>query len=210
MQGRAAGEPRRDVQGSSTSSLLPSRPAQRPRLKRVGRLPSKTLDGQGEMESNREISRFLLRPASAKSSCGKPPDCRALGLCADSPEVLDCGAWGKGAEGPCEILQGEEDAPPRPAPEGSRSSLGSLHLRVGDQRPPALGCVPTFCSLGGVASTAPGNPAQPGLGVCAWLRKTRPPRVWAREQTRGRELHAKRLFLDTQGLEPEVITPSVC
>lgn len=118
MQGRAAREPRRDVQGSSTSSLLPSRPAQRPRLKRVGRLPSKTLDGQGEMESNREISRFLLLPTSAKSSCGKPPDCRALGLCADSPEVLDCGAWGKGAEGPCEIPQGEEDAPP-PPPQGA-------------------------------------------------------------------------------------------
>lgn len=172
------------------------------------RLPSKTLDGQGEMESNREISRFLLRPASEKSSCGKPPDCRALGLCADSPEVVDCGAWGNGAEGPCEILQGKEDAP---APRGSRSFLGSLHhLRVGDQRPPALGCVPTFCSLGGVASTAHGNPDQPGSGVCTWLRKTRSPRVWAREQTRGRELHAKRLFLETQDSEPEVITPSVC
>ena len=116
-QGRAAREPRRDLQGSSTSSLLPSQPAQRPRLKTVGRRPSKTLDGQGEMESNREISRFLLHPASAKSSFGKPPGCRALGLCADSPEVLDCGAWGKGAEGPCEILQGEEDPPP-PRPRG--------------------------------------------------------------------------------------------
>lgn len=116
----------------------------------------------------------------------------------------------RGQRGPVRSFRERKTPPPHRAPGDSRSSLGSLHLRVGDQRPPALGCVPTFCSLGWVASTAPGNPAQPGSGVCAWLRKTRPPRVWAREQTRDRELHAKRLFLDTQGLEPKVITPSVC
>lgn len=114
----------------------------------------------------------------------------------------------RGLRGPVRSLRERKTPPPRPrglpilprflAPPSWRPATPSARLRSSFLLP-GRGC------LDGTR-----NPAQPGSGVCAWLRKTRPPRVWAREQTRGRELHAKRLFLETQGLEPEVITPSVC
>lgn len=98
------------------------------------------------MESNRKSPDFSFARTSEKSSCGKPPDCRALGLCADSPEVV--GTVVPGKQGGCEDPSGKGR---RPRPKGSRSFLGSLHhLRVGDGGPQRLGCVPTFCSWAGL------------------------------------------------------------
>lgn len=157
----------------------------------------------------RGISKSLLRPASAKSSSGKLPDCTPWGFA--SREVLNFGAWEKGTEGSCEILQGEEDALQR----GLR--ILSQFLASRGWKPATLRAQLRSCFL------------LPGRGCLEGTRKPSSAWLWSlrlaeehlpssglgtgaargqRASCRVRGLDSQ--FLYTQDTEPKVITPSMC